>query len=58
LESDQLGSGHGGEDFGHLGLAHSRLALEEQGAAQLNGEMDGDEEALIGEVVEAVETLL
>ena len=50
LQADQLAPEHVGQHLGHLGLAHARLALERQRAAQHEREVDRREQPLVGEV--------
>src|SRR5690606_7553575 len=51
LEPDQLLACHVAEDFGDLGLADTRLAFEEEGPTQLQGEVDGDDQVVSRQVV-------
>ena len=58
LEPDQARAHHPGERLGHLGLAHARLALEQQRLLQRGREVDGSGEAPVGEVALAGQSLL
>ena len=50
LQPDQRGAGRGGQRARHLGLAHARLALEQQRLLERDGEVGGRRQALVGEV--------
>ena len=58
LEPDQARAGGGGERLADLGLAHSRLTLEQQRLLERDREEDGDGEAPVGEVALARQGLL
>ncbi len=55
LEPDQRRLQHPGQDLRRGRLAHARLTLEQQRQPQLEGEVDGGRQALVREVVLAVE---
>jgi hypothetical protein len=50
LQADEPRAGGGGERLGDLGLADARLALDQQGLAELAGEVDGCGLRAVGEV--------
>ena len=50
LQAQQLAAGPAREHLGHLGLADSGLALEEQWAVEPQGQEDGGGQALVGQV--------
>jgi hypothetical protein len=50
LQADEARAGRLGERLGHLGLAHARLALDEQRLAELAGQEHGRGQGAIGEV--------
>ena len=50
LQADQLGARRGRQRARHLGLAHTRLALQQQRLLEREGEVGGRREALVGEV--------
>src|SRR5581483_6210461 len=50
LQSQQARTGDGGQHLGHLGLAHTRLAFEEQRAGHGEGQEDRRGQALVGQV--------
>ncbi len=58
LQSDERGLEESGQHLGYLGLPHPRLSLEEERPAQLQGEVDGDGQAAIGDVLALVERFL
>ncbi len=58
LEPDQAGTEARGQDLGELRLADAGLALEEQRAAELQGEEDGRGERPVRDVVAAAEVVL
>ena len=51
LQADQLAAGPAGQHLRHLGLAHARLALQQQRALEPDGEEDRGGQALVGQVV-------
>jgi hypothetical protein len=50
LQAYESRAGGGGEGLGHLGLAHARLALDQQRLAQLGGQEDRGGQCAVGEV--------
>ena len=58
LEADEPGAEGRREDLGELGLADAGLALEEQRAAELEGEEDRRRERAVGDVVALAEVVL
>ena len=50
LEADELGVEGGREHLGDLGLAYPGLALQQQRAAQLQREVDGGRQTVVGDV--------
>ena len=50
LQPDQVAARPAGQDLRDLGLAHARLALEQQRLLQGDREMDGQGERPIGQV--------
>jgi hypothetical protein len=57
LETDETRSGRPRQRLGHLGLAHARLALDQQRLLESGREIDGDGEAPVGEIALASQGL-
>ena len=55
LEAHELAAEGRRQDLADLSLAHPRLALEEQGTAELQGQEDGRRQAAVGHVVARAE---
>ena len=55
LEADEVGAEAGGQGAGDFGFAHAGFAFQEQGAAQLECQKDGDGEAAVGDVAAVAE---
>ena len=58
LEPDEPGPERGRQDLGQLGLADAGLALEEERAAELEGQEDRGRHRSVGDVVAAPEVVL